>query len=89
MDPILADTLAPIFALVAIGTFSLIGLRMYLTHRAKGQIGPGSGEMERMARDLSEVRAQIEAVRDDVGELYERVEFAERLLTKGREGQGE
>lgn len=89
MDPILADTLAPILALVAIGTFGLIGLKMYLTHRARALHGPASPDTERLARELIDVRALIEAVRDDVGELYERVEFAERVLTKGREAPGE
>ncbi len=86
MDPILADALVPIFALVAVGTFSLAGLKMYLTHRARAPLAPAA-EMERLARELTEVRAQLEAVRDDVGELYERVEFAERMLTKGRDAQ--
>lgn len=89
MDPILADTFAPLFALVTVGTFVLIGLRMYLSHRGKALHAPGSLETERLTRELSEVRAQLEAVRDDVGELYERVEFAERVLTKGREGASE
>ena len=42
------------------------------------------GDADRLAEQIEALRHELLAVRDDVGELYERIEFAERLLTRGR-----
>lgn len=82
MDP---DFIGPLIALLGFGTFSLIGLRMYLSYRTRrfeltsGAVAP---RLEELVEDL---RQEVQALRGDVGELHERVDFAERLLAKGKE----
>jgi hypothetical protein len=48
----------------------------------------GGGELRAELADHKEAVGQdLEAVRREVAELAERLDFAERLLAKGREGQ--
>jgi hypothetical protein len=50
--------------------------------------GKGQGDVRAELADHKEALEQeLEAVRREVAELAERVDFAERLLAKGREGQ--
>jgi len=52
--------------------------------RARGQGGDGRSELVEHKEALAQ---ELEAVRREVAELAERVDFAERLLAKQREGQ--
>lgn len=67
--------------------FSPIGRA--LADRIRGKIAaPDGGELRAELADHKEALGQdLEAVRREVAELAERVDFAERLLAKGREGQ--
>ena len=50
--------------------------------------GKGQGDVRaELANHKEALEQELEAVRRDVGELAERVDFAERLLAKQREGQ--
>lgn len=86
MDPIIAETIGPVIALISVGTFVLVGLKMRYDFRAKHlQSGGGSEVTQRLEAQMEALREQVLALRDDVGELYERVEFAERLLARGKD----
>jgi predicted nuclease with TOPRIM domain len=41
-------------------------------------------ERERLVEAVTSLRDEVRMLREEFGELYERVEFAERLLTRGR-----
>jgi len=41
--------------------------------------------LQRLEASMSELRDQIGTVREDVAELYERVDFAERMLARQRD----
>ena len=85
MDPHIAEIVGPILALLGLGTFTLIGMRMLLTYRARRleiTAQAASPQLEGLVDDL---RQEVQALRGDVADLHERVDFAERLLTKGRE----
>jgi len=53
--------------------------------RARGQ--GGSDVRSELAEHKEAFERELEAVRREVAELAERVDFAERLLAKNREGQ--
>ncbi|HEY7682569.1 MAG TPA: hypothetical protein VH879_07980 [Gemmatimonadales bacterium] len=55
--------------------------RRALGSSAGGTSGPGDGDTERMA-ELEQRVAEVEALRGRLVELEERVDFAERLLTR-------
>ena len=45
----------------------------------------GAGGADQLAHRLDDLVEEIEAVRGEVTELAERLDFAERVLTRGRE----
>jgi hypothetical protein len=85
MDPQIADAIGPLIALFAFGTFSLIGLRMYLNYRARRLELADSAPSPHLSEAVDELRQEVQALRGEVGDLQERVDFAERLLTRGQE----
>jgi len=81
------DVTAALIAFLGFGTFSLIGLRMFLSYRARRlelSSGRGDSRVDELVEDL---RTEVQALRGDLGELHERMDFAERLLTRGQEAQ--
>ena len=73
-------------AVVAV-SFSPIGRA--LAERIRGKsAGTGSDEIRAELADHKQAVAdEVESVRRELGELAERLDFAERLLAKTREGQ--
>lgn len=71
----------------------IIVLASTVSSIAKAAFGSRARRLPSVDRDLlqqfeasmSELRDQIGAVREDVAELYERVDFAERMLARQRD----
>lgn len=76
------EVLAALVGFLSSGTFVLIGFRMFLNYRAKRLTG-GRADGETLEA-LEAMRRELEGVRVEVGDLHERMDFAERLLTRGR-----
>jgi hypothetical protein len=83
-----------IMGIIAIGTvlsFLAFFVGRALADRMRGSIKGTSVEDFKTLKD--ELRGEIDGMRRDMGELAERVDFAERLLAKQREatrlGKGE
>ena len=86
MDP---GAIAVLIPIVAVGGFftwmislSPLGKAFAerLRHGPVPPVPPGNAEREELA-------ATVDALRQEVAELAERVDFTERLLTKAREGE--
>ena len=85
MDPVIAEVLGPVTAILGLGTMILIGVKLRFSHKEKMRLGEGgSAETERLGEDVAVLRDEVRLLREDFAEMYERLEFAERLLTKGR-----
>lgn len=85
MDPAIAEILGPVTAILGLGTMILIGVKLRYSHKEKMRLGEGgSGVTERLGEDVAVLRDEVRLLREDFAEMYERLEFAERLLTKGR-----
>lgn len=88
MPPQIVDAIAPLVALLGLGTFSLIGLRMFLGYKARRlELSSGRGDAGRVDELVEELRNEVQALRGDLGELHERMDFAERMLTRGQEAE--
>jgi len=88
VPPEIIDPLIALLALLGLGTFSLIGLRMFLGYKARRlETSSGRGEPGRVDDLVEELRNEVQALRGDLGELHERMDFAERLLTRGQNAE--
>jgi hypothetical protein len=66
-----------------VGTFTLVGLKILISARKTRHGEIGKEEVQHLAETVEGMQDQMYQVRDAVAELHERVDFAERLLTKG------
>ncbi len=88
MPPHLVEAIAPLIALMSIGTMVLIGMKMRLTARLHSSSNQNRGqkdreEVERLGEAVDNLHDQLRSMQDEFSELHERVDFAERLLSRG------
>lgn len=80
--------MASLFSLIVIivlaSTVSSIAKAAF-GYRARRLPGVDRDTLQRLEAGMSELRDQLSAVREDVTELYERVDFTERVLAQKRE----
>jgi hypothetical protein len=77
------EALYPLIALISVGTFTLIGMRMWLNARIERLRGGSREEVERLSEAVERLYHATQLMREELGELQERMDFAERLLTRG------
>lgn len=78
-----------IFVLIAFfgfGTFTLLGMRMWLNARMQSRQQLPQDEFHRLAESVDRLHEEVRVVRDEMAELHERVDFTERMLTRGQAG---
>lgn len=88
MTPELINAIGPIIAMAMIGGMVLTGYRMHLKAKGGGN-RPLGGDADRLAETLEDLADQVRHLREDVGDLTERIDFAERLLVRGRDPASE
>jgi hypothetical protein len=85
MPPELAEAIGPVLAIIGVGSMVLIGMKLRYSHLRETRPGGGvKEEREQLIDAVTSLRDEVRTLREEFGELYERVEFAERLLTRGR-----
>lgn len=85
MDP---DAVFAMVALFLLSGVSLVGLRMLLNYRIKRIQAQGGAERPReLEEGLAELREQMYLLRGDVTDIQERLDFTERVLTRGKDGE--
>jgi hypothetical protein len=83
MDPAVFEGIMAVTAMLGIGSFVLIGMKMRFDHKAKMLDQPKNAEeVERLVDAMDSMYEQTRALREEIGELQERLDFHERLLTK-------
>jgi len=83
MDHEIARFIALLIPLALTGGAALIGLRMWLAHKARLQSSEDPAWLHELTGEMEALRGDVQTLRDAVLELHERVDFAERLLTRG------
>lgn len=87
MEPALIEGIMAVTAMLGLGTFVLIGMKMRFNHKAKMLEQPkGAEDLERLTDAMDSIYDQARALREDLGELQERLDFHERLLTRPKDG---
>ncbi len=85
MPPELAEAVGPVLAILGVGSMILIGMKLRYTHLRETRLDRGGKkEMEQLTEDVAALRDEVRLLRQDCAEMYERIEFAERLLTRGQ-----
>ena len=80
------EEVAVLLAMLLLGGFTLTGLRMWLnyrTERLKAQAH--APDADRVLDAVDGLRDELTVLRQDILELSERVDFAERLLAREKE----
>ena len=77
------EEVAILIMVAMLGGFSLSGLGMILKARGRRHSEVGREEVDRLTDAVETLHDQVYQLRDSMAELHERVDFAERLLTKG------
>ena len=88
MPPHLVEAIAPLIAIMSVGTMVLIGMKIRLTARLHSSSNENRAEkdreeVERLGEVVDNLHDQLRLMRDEFSELHERVDFAERLLSRG------
>ena len=84
MPPEVIDAIAPLIAVITVGTMILVGMKMRLSAKVKLQQGSRDEELDRLTDAVEGLAEEMRMLRDEYGELHDRVDFAERLLARGR-----
>jgi hypothetical protein len=88
MGPINPDALLAFTFLLMFGGASLIGLRMFLNYRIKRfQAQGGAAPPRELEEGLAELREQMYLLRGEVTDIQERLDFTERVLTRGKDDE--
>jgi outer membrane murein-binding lipoprotein Lpp len=66
-----------------IGSSALVAIGMSMFQRIR-RLEAGLSEVDRLAEDVDALREHVLAARDEMGELGQRMDFTERLLSSGR-----
>jgi hypothetical protein len=77
MSPDVVEFLAPVLALLGLGSFVLIGMKLRYNHLRDTKHAPRSEEVERLAESVDLLHDQVRVLRDEL-------DFTERVLTRGR-----
>lgn len=81
------EEVAVLLMMITMGTIGLTGLRMFLNYRVKRFTQSGDEETRRLEQTVASLRDEVYLLRNDLTDLGERVDFAERLLARSREGE--
>ncbi len=84
MPVAIAEALAAVLAITAVGGMILAGFRMRMGHRERMVQLEAGGRDDGKEEVIETLRHQVETLSEEVTELNERMDFTERLLTQGR-----
>ncbi len=85
MDPVLAESIAPFLAIIGVGTMVLVGMKLRYNYKARIAERSGSSEdVERLNGVVGDLIDEVHSLREGLTDLNERMEFTERMLTRGR-----
>jgi septal ring factor EnvC (AmiA/AmiB activator) len=76
--------LIPILGLL-IGGFAIF-VRSHLGHALAERIAGRSGASAELEAEVRELRTEVEALRGELGETQERLDFTERMIAGGSKG---
>ena len=90
MPPEILEGIMPILAVLSMGGIVLMGMKIRYQHKANMLQAPKNDEeLERLADAMDSMYEQTRALREEIGELQERLDFHERLLARPTKQNGD
>ena len=83
MTPDAIEALAALTGMTSLGILVLVGIKMRFNHKLRMREMP-TGENERLTEAVEQLQDEVRLMREEFTELHERVDFAERLLARGK-----
>lgn len=86
MPPNVVDAIAPLIALFGIGSFVLIAMKLRYSYLRGTKQALGQEDLDRLTQAIELLHDEMRVMKDEVIDLGERIDFAERVLARGRQG---
>ena len=83
MTPAELEALGMIVGMTSMGIIVLVGLKMRFNHKFRMRETP-AGENERLTEAVEQLTDEVRLMREEFADLDERVDFTERMLSRGR-----
>jgi hypothetical protein len=84
MPPEAIDAIGACTAMISFGIFVLVGMKMRFNHKLRLREREGGETAERLTEVVEQLHDEVRLMRQEFGELQERVDFTERMLSQGR-----
>lgn len=84
MPPGFIDGIIAVSGFLGFGTIVLIGMKLRYNHLRDTKHAPSKEQLEQMTASIELLQDQVRALHDGMVDLNERVDFTERVLTRGR-----
>ncbi len=81
MDPFQVGAIQEVVTTAIVAGSFLTGLWLFLKHRRPRNLPP-TVELTELTRSVEGLRASVEAMRGELGEVQDRLDFTERLLAQ-------
>ncbi len=83
MTPDVLELLVGMVAVIGLFSTVMVGMKMRFSHNLRMREMP-TGENERLTEAVEQLQDEVRLMREEFTELHERVDFAERLLARGK-----
>ena len=86
MTPEVIESIGAFIGVSLFGGFTLAGFKMWLSYKTERLKAQGGGSNDGLKESVDELRDHLFLARDEIAELRDRMDFAERLLAQDSPG---
>ncbi len=72
----------PLVAMAAVAGAAVCAVWMVVRGHARSERHSGRAEIEQLTDAITELRAELDTVRNELADVHERLDFTERVLTR-------
>lgn len=84
MPPGFMDGIIAVVGMLGVGSLVLIGMKLRYAHLRDMKHAPSAEQLEQITTSIERLQDQVRVLHEGMVDLNERVDFTERVLTRGR-----
>lgn len=84
MPPDVLGGLVGVIGATSAGVLALVGLKIWFGHKYRMRGPPRAEDTERLTDAVEQLHDEVRQMREEFADLQERVDFTERMLSRGR-----